>query len=74
MLEQIKEIIAEKLDIEVDKITEETSLKDDLEVDSLDLFDLVMNFGDEFGVAIPSEDLENITTVKDIVEYIEEHK
>lgn len=74
MLEQIKEIIAEKLDIEVDKITEETSLKDDLEVDSLDLFDLVMNFEDEFGVEIPSEDLENITTVKDIVEYIEEHK
>ena len=74
MLEQIKEIIAEKLDIEVDKITEETSLKDDLEVDSLDLFELVMNFEDEFGVEIPSEDLENITTVKDIVEYIEEHK
>ena len=51
-------------------LTEESSFKDDLGADSLDLFELVMAFEEEYGVEIPSEDLEKITTVGDIVEYM----
>ena len=71
MLEKVKEIIEEKLGLDGVEITEETSFKDDLGVDSLDLFELVMALEEEFGTEIPSEDLEKITTVGAVVEYIE---
>ena len=51
-------------------ITMETSFKDDLEVDSLDLFELVMALEEEYDVEIPSEDLEQITTVGAVIEYL----
>ena len=51
-----------------------TSFKEDLGADSLDLFELVMAFEEEFGVEIPSEDLEKITTIKDAAAYMEAHK
>ncbi len=70
MLETIKKIMEEKLGLEGVAITESTSFKEDLEIDSLDLFDLVMEFEDSFGVEIPSQDLENITTVGGLIEYI----
>ncbi len=70
MLETIKKIMEEKLGLEGVDITESTSFKEDLEIDSLDLFDLVMEFEDSFGVEIPSQDLENITTVGGVIEYI----
>ncbi len=70
MLETIKKIMEEKLGLEGVDITESTSFKEDLEIDSLDLFDLVMEFEDSFGVEIPSQDLENITTVGGLIEYI----
>lgn len=71
MLEKVKEIIEEKLGLDGVEITAETSFKDDLGVDSLDLFELVMALEEEFGTEIPSEDLEKITTVGAVVEYIE---
>ncbi len=71
MLEKVIEIIEEKLSIDGADITAETSFKDDLEVDSLDLFELVMALEEEFGVEIPSEDLEKITTVGAVISYIE---
>jgi len=71
MLEKIAEIIEEKLGLEGVEITEETRFKEDLNADSLDLFDLVMEFEDEFGTEIPSEDLEGITTVGALLNYIE---
>lgn len=74
MLERMKEIIAEAVGIETDNITEETSFKGDLEIDSLDLFELVMALEEEYNVEIPSEDLEQITTVGEIMKYLEEHK
>ena len=74
MLERVKEIIEEKLGLDDVEITEATSFKDDLEVDSLDLFELVMALEDEFGTEIPSEDLEQLTTVGAVVEYIENKK
>lgn len=71
MLEKVKEIIEEKLSLDNAEITMETSFKDDLGVDSLDLFELVMALEEEFGTEIPSEDLENLTTVGAVIEYIE---
>jgi acyl carrier protein len=73
MLERIKEIICEQLNLDGVEITEETSFKDDLGADSLDLFELVMAFEEEYEVEIPSEELENITTVGDVVSYMKDH-
>ncbi len=65
MLEKLKEIIAEQLGIKA-----ESNFKDDLGADSLDLFELVMSLEEEYGVEIPSEDLEKIATVNDVMEYL----
>ena len=70
MLERMKEIIAEQLNTEAEGITVDTSFKDDLGADSLDLFELVMALEDEYSVEIPSEDLEKLATVGDVVEYL----
>lgn len=67
---KMKKIIAEQLNVEESTITPESSFKDDLGADSLDLFELVMALEEEFGVSIPSEDLENIKTVNDVMEYL----
>ena len=60
LLEKIKEIIAEELGVEEEKVVESASFYDDLGADSLDLFEMVMSFEDQFGVKIPEEELENI--------------
>ena len=73
MLEEMKEMIAEQLNCEESSITETTSFKDDLGADSLDLFELVMALEEEFGVEIPTEDLETLTTVGAVAKYVEEH-
>ena len=74
MLEKIKEMVAESLGVDARTITEETSFKDDLGADSLDLFELVMALEEEYDVEIPTEDLEQIATVGDVISYIESHK
>ena len=74
MLEQIKKMVADNLGVEESKITENASFKDDLGADSLDLFELTMAQEDEYGIEIPSEDLEKIVTVGDVVEYVNAHK
>ena len=74
MLEKMSEMIAEQLNCEAGDITAETSFKDDLGADSLDLFELVMELEEEFGIEIPSEDLENLATVADVAKYIEDHQ
>lgn len=74
MLEKVKEIVAESLSVEESTLSETTSFKEDLGADSLDLFEMVMAFEEAFEVEIPSEDLEQITTVGDVVKYIESHK
>lgn len=70
MLEKIKPIIAEQLNVNETDIKLETKFKDDLGADSLDLFELVMAVEEEFGIEIPSEDLESIVSVNDIIEYL----
>ena len=72
MFEKVKEIIEEKLNADGMGITEATSFKDDLEADSLDLFEMVMALEDEFAVEIPSEDVEKMATVGDVIEYLRE--
>ncbi len=69
MLEKVTEIIREQLNVDME-ITEDTSFKDDLGADSLDLFELVMAFEEEYGVEIPQEDLEGMQTVGDVIDYI----
>ena len=74
MFEEMKELIAEGLNIDESRITEEASFKDDLGADSLDLFELVMSLEDKYDLEIPSEELEKLLTVGDVIKYIEEHK
>ena len=62
VFEKIREIIAEQTGKDVDEITLETNVKEDLDADSLDLFELVMALEEEYGIEIPSEELESLTT------------
>ena len=70
MLEKVKEIVAENLGADINTLTEETSFKDDLGADSLDLFEMVMALEEEYGKEIPTEDLEQLTTIGEVVEYL----
>lgn len=70
MFNKIKSIIGEQLSIEEDEIHSNSSFKKDLGADSLDLFEMVMEFEEEFDIEIPTEDLEGIDTVGDIVNYL----
>ena len=70
MLEKMSEMIAEQLNCDAETITADTSFKDDLGADSLDLFELVMAFEEAYNVEIPSEDLEKLETVGDVMDYI----
>lgn len=69
-LNRIKELVAEELGIDVSEIKEDTSLKNDLNADSLDLFQIIMALEEEFDIEIPTEDVENIDTLTDIEEYL----
>jgi acyl carrier protein len=69
----MKEMIADQLSIDEDKITLESNFKDDLDADSLDLFELVMALEEEYDVEIPSEELEGLTTVGAIIDYLKAH-
>ena len=73
MLEKMKEKIADQLSVDKDKITLESNFKDDLDADSLDLFELVMTLEEEYGIEIPSEELESLTTVGAIIDYLKAH-
>ncbi|MCI9487401.1 MAG: acyl carrier protein [Lachnospiraceae bacterium] len=70
MLEKMKEMIAEQLNVEAENVTEASSFKDDLGADSLDLFELVMALEEEYDVEIPAEDLEELTTVGAVMDYL----
>ena len=72
MLERMKEMIADQLSVEAEISTEASSFKDDLGADSLDLFELVMALEDEYSVEIPAEDLQNLLTVGDVMNYLKE--
>lgn len=71
MFEKVRGLVAAQLGIDEAVIKPESNFKEDLKADSLDLFELVMSLEDECSVTIPSEELEKILTVQDVVDYIE---
>jgi len=70
MPENMREMIAEQLNVDVSEITLETSFKDDLGADSLDLFELVMALEDQYDIELPADELANIVTVEDVINYL----
>ena len=74
VFDRVKKIIVDRLDVDEEKVTLESSFKDDLGADSLDIVELVMELEDEFEMEISDEDAEKIATVGDAVEYIQAHQ
>lgn len=71
--DKVKEVIMDKIGVEESKITPEASFVDDLGADSLDTVELIMQLEEEFGIEIPDEEAEQLTTVSKAVEYIDSH-
>ncbi len=74
VFEKIREILCAQLDIEEEKVTMESNIAEDLGADSLDVVDLIMSIEDEFELEVPDDQVENIKTVGDVVNYIENLK
>jgi acyl carrier protein len=74
LAQRVNAMIGEQLGVEVDDLVPEANLIDDLGADSLDVVELAMAVEEEFGLEVPDDDLENIRTVKDIVDYIRNQK
>lgn len=72
ILDKLISLLSEQFVVDIEKINGETSFRDDLNADSLDLVEMVMTLEDEFGIEIEDEDVENIKTVNDAVEYIKD--
>ncbi|HMO68657.1 MAG TPA: acyl carrier protein [Novosphingobium sp.] len=72
--DRVKKIVVEHLGVEAEKVTEDASFIDDLGADSLDIVELVMAFEEEFGVEIPDDAAEKISTVSDAIKYINDNK
>lgn len=72
--DKVREIIADELGVELEKVTDEASFVEDLGADSLDTVELVMRFEEEFEVEIPDEDAENMQTVGNAIEYLSKHQ
>ena len=73
VLEKVKAILSEQVDVEEDTITADTNISEDLEADSLDVVDLLMSIEDEFEIEVPDTEIENLKTVGQLVKYIEDH-
>ena len=74
VFEKVKNILVEQLDVDESAVTLDSLIADDLGADSLDVVDLLMSLEDEFSVEIPDEEIENIKTVGNLVNYIENNK
>ena len=70
-LEKVKAIIADQLDIDTDKINENTSLSEDLGADSLDIVEMMMSIEEEFGIEINDDDAKEFKTIVDLIAYID---
>lgn len=71
VLERVKNVVAKQLGVEVEEINVKASFTDDLGIDSLEIFEIVMSLEEEFDIEIPNEDISNIKNVEDISKYIE---
>jgi len=74
MFEKVCALLAEKFDADASTMTLETKVKEDLNADSLDIVELMMELEEDFGITIPDEDATQMVTIGDIVKYMEEHK
>ncbi len=74
VFEKVRSILVDQLDVDESSVTLDSMIADDLGADSLDVVDLLMSLEDEFEVEIPDEEIENIKTVGNLVNYIESHK
>lgn len=71
VLERVKNVVAKQLGVEVEEVNVKASFTDDLGIDSLEIFEIVMSLEEEFDIEIPNEDINNIKNVEDISKYIE---
>lgn len=74
IFERVKSVLSEQLGVDEGEITEDASFQDDLDADSLDLVELIMELEDNFGMKIPDEDAQKITTVGQAVDYVAAHQ
>ncbi|HEX2287939.1 MAG TPA: acyl carrier protein [Gaiellaceae bacterium] len=74
VFERIKEVLSERLSVEESDITEEANFQEDLDADSLDLVEMIMELEDQFGIKIPDEDAQKIQTVGQAVDYVTSHQ
>lgn len=74
IIDELKDLIAQKLSVDVSQVTPEAKFTDDLGADSLDLVELVMELEEHFGIEISDDDSQNFLTVTDVVKYVESKK
>lgn len=70
MFEKIRDLVAEQLGVNKDGIKPESRFKEDLNADSLDLFELIMGLEEEYSTEIPTDELENLTTIQSVIDYL----
>ena len=70
MFEKIRDLVAEQLGVNKDDIKPESRFKEDLNADSLDLFELIMSLEEEYSTEIPTDELENLTTIQSVIDYL----
>ena len=71
IFEKVRDIIVKQLEVNEEAVTMDTSFTDDLDVDSLTLIELIADFEDDFGIEIEEDNLEDMKTVRDVVDYLE---
>ena len=74
VLEKVKKILSEQFSVEEDSISANTNIAEDLGADSLDVVDILMSIEDEFEIEVPDEEIENIRTVDELVNYIKNNQ
>jgi acyl carrier protein len=74
VFERVKEVLSDRLSVEEADITEEANFQEDLDADSLDLVEMIMELEDQFGIKIPDEDAQKIQTVGQAVDYVTSHQ